>query len=397
MRILHFASSEIGGAGRSAINLNENLRKNLMDSDLISRSKDRGIIDSKNPIQGLLSSSNTLLQANLIQNSDDLVTIFSIGFLKNIERYINNYDVFHLHSYYNLLNYDQIRKIVSSGKPVFITLHDQRMFTGGCHCSRNCEGYLLDCTNCPQVYNFGKRLVKRNLIIMKEIFSKENVHVIAPSKWMQNIAKKSSVFSMKTIHHIPNIVEIKKKKQTKTTTTNFNSRSINILFIASSLNDSYKGLDTLIEAINEIDNRILKKLKFRFVGSGKIRGLKKNVKFLHVPRVSHDKIDEVFSGIDLLILPSTQDNFPNVMVEALQLGITIIGSDVGGIPTTLKEFGMKTFVSKDSNQLAKLISEFNKEEFNATDIRNKAMKIFDAQSLTLKHIKLYQESILKKS
>jgi glycosyltransferase involved in cell wall biosynthesis len=42
--------------------------------------------------------------------------------------------------------------------------------------------------------------------------------------------------------------------------------------------------------------------------------------------------------MDVLIVPSTHDNLPNVMGEALMSGVGLIGSNVGGIPEIVKSF-----------------------------------------------------------
>ena len=40
----------------------------------------------------------------------------------------------------------------------------------------------------------------------------------------------------------------------------------------------------------------------------------------------------LLSTIDLVIVPSSQDNSPSVIGEALAVGVPVMGSDVGGIP-----------------------------------------------------------------
>ena len=50
--------------------------------------------------------------------------------------------------------------------PIVITLHDQRLLTGGCHYTTTCQGFMSDCSNCPKVSPLGKKIVKHTKVSM---------------------------------------------------------------------------------------------------------------------------------------------------------------------------------------------------------------------------------------
>jgi len=54
------------------------------------------------------------------------------------------------------------------------------------------------------------------------------------------------------------------------------------------------------------------------------------------------------SGMDLVVIPSNQDNFPSVIGESLACGTRVIGTQVGGIPEALDIFGLPSFNPDDS-------------------------------------------------
>ena len=72
---------------------------------------------------------------------------------------------------------------------------------------------------------------------------------------------------------------------------------------------------------------------------------------------SDRELSDFYQSIDLLIVPSLQDNSPSVIGEALASGIPVYGSDVGGIPENLEKFEQYVFASGDVEALSKRIME----------------------------------------
>ena len=61
-------------------------------------------------------------------------------------------DVIHLHWVnQGFLSLGDLDRIIASGKPVVVTLHDQWYFTGICHYSGICEKYKSQCAKCPML------------------------------------------------------------------------------------------------------------------------------------------------------------------------------------------------------------------------------------------------------
>ena len=141
MKVLHLTTSLSGGAGIASARVNNALNLIGVDSTILSRNSfiDHSKLSS---IQTLFSSANTLLQSKVLQNSNDLVTPLSVNIIDRNANILNSADLIHVHSYYNFLNTSLLKFLVAMRKPIFFTLHDQRLFTGGCHYSRDCNNYL---------------------------------------------------------------------------------------------------------------------------------------------------------------------------------------------------------------------------------------------------------------
>ena len=73
-----------------------------------------------------------------------------------------------------------------------------------------------------------------------------------------------------------------------------------------------------------------------------------------------EKLNDIFSQIDLNVLPSSGEAFPNIIAEAMSQEILCVGTDVGDVSEIIGEYGW-TVKRKDPIALANAISEAIKE------------------------------------
>jgi len=392
MKVLHLTTSLGGGAGIATVRVNNALDLIGIDSAILSRNS----LNKSSRLSSILtvaSSANTLLQSKILQKSDDLVTPLSVNFLDINSKIINSADLIHVHSYYNLLNNSFLKALVALRKPIFFTLHDQRLFTGGCHYSRDCNNYLNSCNSCPQVKVPLQFLVKNSFLKQESIFmNANNVELISPSIWLKDMAKESKILAGVPIRVLKNPIpriffEYPINSHRKTD-------AIRIAFIAAHIDNPYKGLNVFIQAINQIAT--MKKIKITVILIGQGR----NVTFNPVVQIERDtatsdiKMAEILSRVDLLVVPSNQDNSPSVIGEALSMGITVLGSRTGGISEILDEFRMSTFIVGEFGQLAEKILEITEFE-RKEEIREQSKKYFSEEIIARQLIEFYTEAINK--
>jgi len=110
-----------------------------------------------------------------------------------------------------------------------------------------------------------------------------------------------------------------------------------ILLFVGSLTITSKGIDLLLDAVQEITES---NLMVYLIGTGEekpqIEALihQKQLSdkiILHEP-VPHAKLNDWFNAADLLVLPSRREGVPNVILEAMATGTPVVASNVGGIP-----------------------------------------------------------------
>ena len=404
MKIVHLATSLQGGAGIAALRMNNALNIIGEESTIIGREEilNYNSLESK-PMKmtfpkKIESSAVTLLQSKLIQKNDDLVTPWSINTFNIQNELLDKAEIIHIHAYYNFLSFASLREIVALGKPTLFTLHDQRFFTGGCHYSRGCSNFQDNCSSCPQARRPFDYAVKEAFSKQKMEFElSKNVELVSPSIWLANLANQGAISKNLKVHVVRNPIpriffETSAQPQKKF------DEVLRIAFIATNFHNPYKDLTVFTTAINEYSRKSSRQVSVVLVGRGEIPKFESNVQIESVHPDSDSEMAKLLSTIDLLVVPSNQDNSPSVIGEGLASGVAVIGSDAGGIPEILKDFEMPIFPVGDANKLGSVIDNW-KVPASREIIREKAKRYFGEEILAQDLLGIYrqlQEKLLKR-
>jgi glycosyltransferase involved in cell wall biosynthesis len=362
MKVLQVSTSLNGGAGLAAERTHQALLAAGINSTLLSLSSAKSEFSSsrnvktisRNFSERLLSKSLTIIQRNFIQKGPYLQTPLSIGIDPNRFDF-REFDLIHIHSMYNMISNSSLIKILDAKVPLVITLHDQRFTSGGCHGSMGCTNYLTNCNDCPQVYSLARPLVRSaysRITSLLEIYYRELL-LITPSDWLNKIViSRFPKVNSRVIHNCVSseILQAKNKKNDE-----LSENKINIGFISLDLNNPYKGLFTLVSALESLDRK--SRLEFRLVLIGK-GDFSKQIKDLEIRKLGELNASELINemrNLNLLVVPSDQDNLPNIMCEALCLGVPVVGSRVGGIPEILNQFDLPLFSAGNSEELSNIL------------------------------------------
>lgn len=395
MRIAHIATSSNGGAGIAALRISRAQNEQGIDSVVYSgntsgmfQKLNPGIQLSKSVNKSILSKFITLTQKTLVQRDRKLVTPISLSTVRDLGQIIQNSDLIHIHASYNLLNLRDFFKFADR-KPVVVTLHDERMFTGGCHYSMDCQEFKRACSKCPQVRLPFRPLVRNQLHEANSLFElKGGFTFVSPSEWLKAKAQGSLVLQGKNIIHIYNPIpstfapqELKNYPQ---------DDSIRIGFFAGDLSNPYKGLNTLLSALNlVIKHRSVNLLLF---GKGKIINVDPKVKVIRSQFQGDESAHNAYNMCDLVVVPSLADNSPSVVSEALMCGVPVVGSKIGGIPEVLNQFGFPTFEVGNARDLSEIIMNFDYKK-DRTSISKRAKTLFSFERSALSHLSLYNQLI----
>ncbi len=160
-----------------------------------------------------------------------------------------------------------------------------------------------------------------------------------------------------------------------------------------------KGHTYLLKAIRRVV-QVFPQAKFLFVGDGPLRQrLQHEIKLLALEgNVSllgaRSDIADILLCIDLFLLPSINEGFGIVLVEAMALGKPILATRVGGIPEIVVDGTTGILVPpKDSVAFAAAIIKLHKNPKLAYEMGQagyrRARRIFDIESTVQKYEELY--------
>jgi glycosyltransferase involved in cell wall biosynthesis len=252
-------------------------------------------------------------------------------------------DIVHVHTMYQFVDYQAFFASVPQHTPVVRTLHDVSFFTGGCHGPGACTRYTERCGACPKLGSRSEGDLSRQIWQRKrralERVPRNRLHVVSPSRWLAQEAKRSGLLRDVPVSVIPSGVDTEmfrpRDKNAARETLGIPQDARVVLFVADTIDNPMKGFPILAEAVNGSASRVF----LVSVGGGATE-TEVRVPYLHVGRISNERLlSLVYSAADVLAVPSLaghSENFPLVALEGMACGTPIVGSDVGGIPDLVR-------------------------------------------------------------
>jgi glycosyltransferase involved in cell wall biosynthesis len=227
--------------------------------------------------------------------------------------------------------------------PVVWTLHDMNAFTGGCHYNVGCDRYKSHCGACPQLGSDDDRDLSRAIWQRKSdaypsAIDAGQLHIVAPSRWLAEEARQSTLFSEIPITVIPNGIDTTVFAPCDDTglrqALGMAPDDLALLFVADSTTNQRKGFGLLLEALSGLD--LGAHVHLMSVGAHEPE-IASSVTHHHLGRITNDcLLAAIYSAADVFVIPSLQDNLPNTVLESMACGTPVVGFDVGGIPDMVR-------------------------------------------------------------
>lgn len=345
---------------------------------------------------------NKLKRKNLFQ-----VSLANTGTDISKHPLVKEADIIHLHWInQGLLSRSDIQKLIQTGKPVVWTLHDLWPATGICHYPDECGRYMNNCFSCPkQIEHPLWDMACRNFR-KKEKIAFNAISFIGCSQWIKKRVEHSKLLEKSTIISLPNPIDRNAYKPVDMLTARAyfglpKKRNL-ILFAAARLSDTRKGAAYLVEACRILKNKGVTEIDVVLMGNSS-EELTAQLPY-RVHELGYISDEETMRGAyscaDLFVIPSLEDNLPNILMEAMACGTPSVGFETGGIPEMI-DHRKNGYVAryKDAADLAEGIVWVleNKEELSLSSACiEKVASSYDEETIAKKHIDFY-ESLLEKN
>ncbi|VAW12784.1 hypothetical protein MNBD_BACTEROID03-192 [hydrothermal vent metagenome] len=350
-RVVHL-QNHLPSSGNAAFRLHQALVDRGVQSTMLSLTSDKPADDKIDHLK-LRSYLKALLNGRihnyLTHSNAEKYGMFSYPILgNNIERntLITEADIIYLHWVVGgFLNFNNIERLASLGKPIIIFMHDMWWITGGCHYTFICENYTQKCSP-YQIFplNLQHKLSLKGFNRKNKIYRKyNNLFFVSPSNWLFDLAKKSNLTKNKPIYYIPNVVDTHPfkpfDKKVARQMLNLNPNDTIIAFGAASPKSPYKGWKYLKLALDILaKNKNFNNVSVAIFGSEYDDEIAKAVpfktKFLGRVRDEYSTA-LIYNAADIFVAPSMAETFGMVILEALRCGTPVVAFNTGGIPDIL--------------------------------------------------------------
>ena len=344
MKVVHITTTDTGGAGIAARNIHRALRALGVDSQMLvrwRRTYDNTIVQAQ-PNQYLYTpSSNGLLRKaekvmrrrgkmltkveNFERELDRLDMLYGTAYTMPVSQYdltqhplIKEADIIHLHWIENFVDYPTFFQKIN--KPIVWTFHDENIAYGGFHYTDEVNSFKKSFAEIEsQFIGIKKRALREGL----------NIHMVALSEQMESFYHEhglQSNYPISIIHNgiLPNDFQYLDRNYCRKILGIPIDRIV-LCFCASDINDKYKGLATLVKALEKLNNPNITLL---CVGKGELP--KSSVDIVGTGTITNPRLMSVaYSASDLFVMPSFQESFAQAPVEAMACGCPVVAFTCG--------------------------------------------------------------------
>ncbi len=369
IRVLSVCTSDVaGGAARAAYRIHTSVRERQIDSQMFV--KQRGTDDATVHELSEYTPNNVIYRvfdwvARKLKNKyqhyvwrrypkrdanykSDLRSTCVFGAFSAFE-----YDIVHIH--WINQRFIPIPILAKLHKPIVWTLHDSWPFCGVCHYFLECEGYQQQCGCCPQlgshdVHDLSHKVWKKK----KQIYNQLDLHIVSPSQWLADCARKSSLFSNVDIRVIPNCIDttIYRPLAEGEAISNLSSTQKQNVAVSRILRaagekaekpfvlygavnaatDRIKGFSSLLSALELLDKQGFRANLIVFGANKTDLPLHfEHIDVIFAGYISHtDMLVSLYNLADVMVVPSLTENLSCAIMESLSCGTPVCCFDIGG-------------------------------------------------------------------
>ena len=223
--------------------------------------------------------------------------------------------------------------------PVVWTLHDCWAFTGQCphFTMTKCDKWKTGCHGCSCYRNYPQYTFDNTKFMWEQkkkwFTGVQNMTIVTPSRWLADLVSESFLkdYPIRVIH---NGIDLKIFKPTSSDfREKYAIKKYMILGVAFGWGKK-KGLDVFIE----LRKRLSEEFSIVLVGTNNSvdQALPVNITSIHKTNNTKE-LAEIYTAADVFVIPTREDNYPIVNMEAISCGTPVVTFETGGSPEMLDQ------------------------------------------------------------
>ena len=400
LSVVHFSTADtIGGSARSAYRIHSGLRTAGHCSRMLVGIKAGDDPDvatvQRGPVSRLADrlaskASNVLgLQYQFVPSSLSIPD----------HPWVRNADIIQLYNTHGGYFAQSLVARLSARAPIVWRLSDLWPMTGHCAYPGPCKRWRTGCGECPDLDSYPAVTTDRTAYLFarkKEIYARSVINIVAPSSWTESCVIDSPIMGHFPVTRIPNGIDggtFRPKDRTKARQElGIDPAKKVIMFAAHILDDNpRKGGDILLEAVRRLENP--ERYLLMLVGEGGESWIKNSpvdVRCMGFVKTSQE-LSVLYGAADVVAVPSTDENLPNVLIEALACGRAVVANDAGGMCDGVRH--METgFLAKpaDGTDLSEGLRCILEDEILQGGMEIASRRLFEAQFTSDKEIRRFE-------
>lgn len=329
-----------------------------------------------------------------------------------------DYDVVHLHWINN--RFLDIRELSKIHKPIVWTLHDSWPFCGVCHYFIDCERYQTHCGACPMLgskkeQDLAYEIFEKKLAVYKDL----DLHIVTPSRWLGDCAKKSALLGRFPIHVIPNcldtnlfrplssteILTIAERQQNavvsrvlREATEKRIAKPLILFGAMNAANDRIKGFASLLSALQILDAQGFEAHLVVFGANAQELPMTfQNIDVTFVGYI-HDSsiLTALYNIANVMVVPSYSEVFGQTASEAMSCGTPVVAFRCTGIQDVVEEgcgYLAEPYSSEDLANGIQWCIENNTNNVLGETARESVVKRFAVDVVSDQYVALYKSFV----
>ena len=292
-------------------------------------------------------------------------------------------------------------------KPIVWRLSDSWAFTGGCHIHSECNNYTKECGKCPQLNsNRSSDITRQTWKLKNNAWKNCDITIVAPSNWMAECVKSSSLFKDRKIVVIYPGVDTSifrprdKSKIKKELNLSVDKRYI-VFGAIKATEDINKGFHLLKKALILLKQKLKddSNVEILIIGASPTKNpINLGFEINYVGRINDDITLALYYSIaELFVLPSLKDNSPNTVIESLACGIPVVAFAACGALDMIEHksngYLAEPYSVQDLSNGLEWILNRNQEEYIRLNesARLMALNKFDIENKAIEYLELYKQ------
>jgi glycosyltransferase involved in cell wall biosynthesis len=340
LSILHFSTADrLGGSAQSAYRIHSTLRSRGHRSRMLV-----GIRITDDPDVDTVWSGHVGRLANRLADEATARVGLQYQYLPSTRRvlrhpWVAQADAIQIYNTHGGYFATRMLPRLSQRAPIVWRLSDMWPMTGHCAYAGECERWRSGCGQCPDLRGHPAIGVDATAWLWRQkmrFYERSRVTVVAPSSWIERLARESPLLQRFRVQRIPNGIDLDafhpRDRPAARRQLEIDPQTTVVLFVAHGLDDNpRKGDAHAIEALRRLGGR--PRTLCLLAGEGGERWQAqvpipvRRLGFIDDPQL----LAAAYRAADVFLAPSLLENLPNSVLEALASGVPSVAYDTGGM------------------------------------------------------------------